>query len=64
MIRRKAMWIIIGIIIGIVIIAAIVVPIIIFLPRKTDKTATATTMTMEITDVTTSQEISSTTKGR
>ncbi len=51
---RKKMWIIIiiGIIAGIVIITAIVVPLIIFLPRETDKTAT------------TSQEISSTTKGR
>jgi hypothetical protein len=65
MVRRKKLWIIFSIIAGIVIGAAIVVPMAIFLPRKTDQgTAATTTMTMTITRVTASEEISSTTKGQ
>jgi hypothetical protein len=64
MVRRKKLWIIFSIIAGLVIITAIVVPMAIILPRKTDQTAaTTTTMTMTITRVTASEEISLTTKG-
>ncbi len=57
MVGRKTIWLIFSIIASIVIITAVVVPIAIDLPRENDE-AVATTTTM-----TTSNEISSTTKG-
>ncbi len=54
-VRRKIMWIILGVIIGLVVITAIGVPTTFVLTGKTKET---TTKTMNTTD-----EISSTTKG-
>jgi hypothetical protein len=63
MVRRKKIWIILGIIGSILVITCIVVPTTVVLSKKNNTTTTTTTMAAETTKIPITEGASSTNKG-